>query len=123
MTDELPPQIQAIADRLAESWGETADVRPGWFELIIRLDEQLTRLSPGYVVEQCKSKFGTLRYYARPEDPDDIDTQLTFNDLIRAAENESATLCEECGENGQQITVRGWVYTLCPAHAQQARHA
>lgn len=121
MTDELPPQIQAIADRLAETWGETIDVGPGWFDLIIRLDQELSRLSPGYDVEQCKSKYGTLRYYAHPNDPEDIDGQLAFNELILAAENQSATICEQCGNPGQQISLGGWIYTLCPQHTEQAR--
>ncbi len=123
VTDELPPQIQAIADRIADGWGETIDVGPGWFDLLTRLDAQLARLSPGYVVEQCKAKFGGLRYYARPEDTDDIDTQMTFNELIRAAEDESTSVCEDCGNPGQQVTLRGWIWTLCPEHTQQRRQA
>lgn len=121
VTDELPPQIQAIADRIADGWGETIEVGPGWFDLLIRLDAQLARLSPGYVIEQCKAKYGGLRYYARPEDPEDIDTQLTFNEIIWAAEGESTHICEECGNPGYQVTFRGWISTLCPEHTQRQR--
>ncbi len=101
VTDELPPQIQAIADRIADVWGEIIDV--------------------GYVVEQCKTKFGALRYYARPEDTDDVDTQMTFNEIIWAAEGESGSICEDCGNPGHQVTLRGWIWTLCPEHTQQRR--
>lgn len=121
MNEPLPPRVQAITDRIAEGWGEIIDVGPGWFDLIADLDEQLARLSPGYVVEQCKTKYGSLRYYARPEDTDDIDTQMTFNDIIRAAEDQSTTICEECGSPGQRITLHGWIWTLCPEHTQQRR--
>ena len=121
VTDELPSQIQAIADRIADNWGETIDVGAGWFNLLIRLDEQLARLSPGYVVEQCKAKYGGLRYYAHPEDTDDVDAQLAFNEIIWTAECESTSICEECGETGQQVTLRGWIWTLCPGHTQQRR--
>lgn len=76
-------------------------------ELITRLDTQLARLSPGYVLERCKTKYGTLRYYARPEDSEDIDTQMTFNEIIRDTEAESARICEDCGEPGQQVTLHG----------------
>lgn len=118
MTEQLPPNVQTISDRLGEAWGETVDVGPGWFELITRLDTQLARLSPGYVLEQCKTKYGTLRYYARPEDSEDVDTQVTFNEIIRDAEDESARICEDCGEPGQQVALHGWIWTLCATHTQ-----
>lgn len=118
MNDELPPQIQAIAGRIADGWAETIDVGPGWFELLARLDRQLAEISPGYVIEQCKTKFGTLRYYARHEDADHPDA-AQFSDIIRDAADESATPCEDCGQPAQQVTIRGSVWTLCPAHAQQ----
>jgi hypothetical protein len=118
MTDELPSEIQAIADRIAGGWVETIDIGPGWFDLLARLDQQLAQVSPGYSVEQCKPKFGTLRYYAHAAD-DDIDTSMTFTEIIRAAEDVSATLCEECGNPARQITLRGWISTLCPEHSHQ----
>ena len=121
MNSQLPPEVQAIADRIGEAWAETIDVGPGWFDLIARLDAQLARLSPGYVVEQCKTKYGSLRYYARPEDADDVDLQMTFNEIIRDAEDQSTSICEECGQPGQQITFRGWIRTVCETHAQPLR--
>mgnify|MGYP001556215618 CR=1 FL=1 len=121
MTDELPPQIQAVADRLSESWGETVDVGPGWFDLLAELHERLDRLSPGYAVQQCKTKYGGLRYYANPADTDDVDTQMTFNEIIRAAEDKSLSVCEDCGSAGHQVTLHGWIWTLCTAHTQQRR--
>lgn len=117
----LPPEVQAIADRIGESWAEAVDVGPGWFDLITRLDAQLARLSPGYVVEQCKTKYGSLRYFARPEDAEDVDLQMTFNDIIRDAEDQSTSICEECGRPGQQITFHGWIRTLCETHTQPLR--
>lgn len=118
MSNQLPPGVQAIADRIGDAWAETIDVGPGWFDLITRLDTQLARLSPGYVVEQCKTKYGSLRYYARPEDADDVDLQMTFNEIIRDAEDQSTSICEECGRPGQQITSHGWIRTLCKTHAE-----
>lgn len=97
MNDELPPQIRTIADRIADGWADTIDIGPRWFDLLARLDQQLAEISPGYVIEQCKTKFGTLRYYARPEDADHTDA-ARFSDIIRDAEDESATVCEDCGQ-------------------------
>lgn len=73
INDELAPQIQAIAGRIADGWADTIDVGPGWLDLLARLDRQLAEISSGYVIEQCKTKFGTLRYYAHPEDADHPD--------------------------------------------------
>ncbi|MBO0979279.1 hypothetical protein IPV10_01720 [Microbacterium sp. SD291] len=108
---------------MADGWGEIIEAGPGWFDLITRLDAQLAHLSPGYAVEQWKTKYGTLRYYARPEDIDDIDSQMTFNEIIHNAEDESTNICEECGAPGQQVTLRGWIWTLCDTHSQLRRQS
>lgn len=96
--------------------GEVIEVAQSRFDLISRFDEQPARLSPGDVVEQCKTKYGTLPYCPRPRDANDIDTQMTINEIIRAAEDESTSTCKECGEPGQQITFRGWIWALCHTH-------
>lgn len=36
---------------------------PGWYPLLVELDERLAEICPDYVVLQVKEKFGTLRYY------------------------------------------------------------
>lgn len=119
MDEELPPQVEAIRERIPERWGKWIDVGPGWFPLLAELDAQLARLDPAYVVHQCKSKFGGLRFYA--------DTTLEgaiadeFAALIRAAETASQTRCEECGAPGRLIDVRGWMTTLCAEHEAAAR--
>ena len=59
------------------------------------------------VVEQCKSKFGTLRLYCR-----------NLNDVSKAviymAEMLSCIICETCGQKGESIR-GGWVRTSCPS--------
>jgi len=34
-----------------------------WYDLLVRCDQELEALSPGYNIAQIKSKFGGLRYY------------------------------------------------------------
>jgi hypothetical protein len=58
------------------------------------------------VIEQCKSKFGTLRLYCR-------NTNDISNAVIHMAELLSAITCEICGQNGSQIR-QGWVRVSCP---------
>jgi hypothetical protein len=43
-----------------------------------------------------------------------------LSDIISAAENESSQICEECGEAGsERKKYRGWLYTVCPKHAEE----
>ncbi|MGM7669130.1 hypothetical protein [Microbacterium sp. A93] len=76
----------------------------------------LTAIAPGYIVQQVKSKFGALSFYAQPfDDPSSFDED--FTDAIRAAEWESIETCEECGSPARQYVIQMWVSTLCAEHA------
>lgn len=79
----------------------------GWFDLIWRLCEDLTKmeLPEGFEVTQVKEKFGTLRFYIN-SGTDDIDNR------IDEAEDESGRTCEWCGEPGERRG-GGWIRTLC----------
>lgn len=117
MTTAYPPEIQRIIDRVAPGWPEELEVRPGWYPLLARLDERLAAIAPNYVLQQCKSKFGALCFYADPSDePWSYDE--AFNEAIRAAEWESVETCEECGAAAaRQYVFNLWVSTLCAEHA------
>ncbi|WP_345441475.1 hypothetical protein [Microbacterium gilvum] len=120
--DELPAEVRAIIDRIAPGWPEVLDVSPGWYPLLGRLNERLAAIAPGYVVLQCKSKFGSLSFHAQPaaDPPIHVDE---FSDVIRDAEWESIETCEECGAPAKQYVIRLWVVTLCDQHAEAARLA
>lgn len=84
MTEDLPPQIGRIIARIESGWPEIIDVSPGWYPLLGRLDEKLSTISPTYVVQQVKSKFGTLSFYASAsEDPYDYNEE--FHEAIRVS--------------------------------------
>lgn len=57
------------------------------------------------VVEQCKSKFGTLRLYTRNDTP-------YSRGVIYLAELMSGHICEYCGNQGESNNT-GWRRTLC----------
>ncbi|MGO2683389.1 hypothetical protein [Microbacterium sp.] len=119
MTEDYPPELQGIIDRFAPSWPEIIDVQPGWYPLLARLDATLAGITPGYIVQQVKSKFGALSFYAQPsEEPSSFDED--FTDAIRAAEWESIETCEECGGPARQYVIQMWVSTLCTDHAPSA---
>ena len=92
----------------------------GWYPLLERLDVTLTELAPDYRVQQVKTKFGSLSFYASPSD-DPYDYNDTFNDAIRAAEWASIEVCEDCGAPAKQYVIRMWVWTVCDEHAAERR--
>lgn len=85
----------------------------GWWPLIAELDRKLSAGWPGYRVDQVKSKFGTLHFYATFPGGYDSDGQ----ELINEYEQKSATICEDCGRPGTPGTEGAWVSTRCDACA------
>ena len=77
----------------------------GWFSLLDRLCEDIIKIDGTCVATQIKEKYGTLRFYV------DFANDEVY-DLIDKAEEESISICEECGEIGQ-MTGTTWLKTLC----------
>jgi len=78
-------------------------VGPGWSRLINDLYDKKPK---NCIVVQVKEKYGTLRFYA-----DNIDEN--YLNLIVRAEEESAHICEQCGEPGEVEPLFGWYLCLC----------
>lgn len=98
------------------------EVGRGWHPLLQRLHSDLLAVDPGYRVNQVKEKYGELRVslvtgllrsLAAPDErePDHYEG-LTPSQLVRAAEQESARICESCGAPGRPRD-RSWIKTLC----------
>ena len=88
-------------------------VGKGWSELINKLFDEM----PSDVeVSQVKEKFGGLRFYVNYIGVNDEDIQK-FEKLIDWAEEESFSMCEQCGTNEnvsiKPIEGRYWILTLC----------
>lgn len=84
---------------------------PGWFDILDRLGAvlELHKVS----CAQVKEKFGMLRVYWHADylEPDADDAVRA---AIDAAEAESASVCEQCGDlGGETISLGGWLKTLC----------
>lgn len=90
-------------------------VGKGWAPIINRLFDIKP---PQTVVIQVKEKFGGLRFYV---DHSTID----YEKEIRKAENESFTVCEDCGSTVgvsiEPLFGRSWVLTLCSRCRQEAK--
>lgn len=119
MTDQSPA-LRPLLARFEPSWPAVLEVGAGWHPLLVELDEALSRLAPRYVVQQVKSKFGSLSFYATPS-PDPYHYDEDFQQAIRAAEWRSIEICEECGAPAGQYTMQLWVWTLCADHAEARR--
>lgn len=117
--DELPAEVRLIIERIAPGWPEVLEVSPGWYPLLGRLNERLAAIAPGYVVLQCKSKFGSLSFHAQPAADPSIYVD-EFSEVIRHAEWESIETCEVCGAPAKQYVIRLWVVTLYDQHAEVA---
>lgn len=102
MTDPLSPKSPV------ELFG--VECGPGWRCLVEPLIARCR--AEGVTILQIKEKFGTLRFYVAGADD-------TLYAVINAAEEFSATLCEECGKFGK-LRQGGWWRTLCDQHAKEA---
>lgn len=96
-----------VIDRIPATHLGNSSIGPGWTDLVQRLDNSLNVIREDYVVLQVKEKFGSLRYYT-----DFVGTDSDAAKIIRAAEAESLTICEECGGAGE-LQTGGWWITMC----------
>lgn len=114
---DVPDELKSLMSRFAREWPPLLDVGPGWHALLADLDRALSSVAPNYVVQQCKSKYGELRFYADPSSDGAVE-RGDFDAIVRDAEERSTHTCEECGASpASQHTITGWVRTLCPTHA------
>ena len=87
---------------------------PGWWPLLVEAHERISRIDPGYQVDQFKEKFGGLRLYIRPSDRG---LMREIDRVVGDLEGCSQRMCERCGRPGTLRKGR-WVKTLCDEHAE-----
>jgi hypothetical protein len=103
---------------------EHTECGDGWYTIIDRLCANIQSHTDWWntnrkerpiveqvMVEQCKEKFGTLRFYHEGGDDQ-------IAGMVRMAEAMSEVTCEVCGDRG---TLRGggWIKTLCDHHHEE----
>jgi hypothetical protein len=81
---------------------------PGWYPITRRLVEDLVRLGWDRKLLQVKEKMGTLRFYIRPRTE-------ALGERIDAATDESAIVCDQCGQPAVLREETHWWLTRCDA--------
>jgi hypothetical protein len=101
--------------------GERAiECGPGWYALVAQLARTLERQIQHLPAKeqqrvycvQVKEKFGGLRFYMSSKTP-------AMAAAIERAVQKSFRICEDCGRPGKVRNRRGWLTTLCAAHAKE----
>jgi hypothetical protein len=142
---EAHPRI--FRGRKPQVW---SSVPSGWLELLDKLCAQIeAMLGPDvcsqFAVVQIKQKFGTLRFYYRLGDVEDVrvdlihpegvkqllfdsnpalhldDLRVQLRAVVSEAEAASSNCCEKCGESAMLHEVRGWLTTLCGEHLAERK--
>lgn len=129
---------------LYSAWGLAMD--DGWFRLIWNMCTEITEAYQAagepidIVVDQAKEKWGTLRFYWRPQGqeimfhgfdflggpsmrvrPGFSEVHQKVGEIVSKYEKQSAHVCEVCGAPGSLRTDLGRVQTLCEEHYQDLR--
>lgn len=55
--------LTRVLERIPPEWGPWVSCGKGWYPIVVRLDEGLAQVVPGYALHQVKEKLGGLRYY------------------------------------------------------------
>ena len=91
---------------------------PGWKQIILDCDRELSALDPEYTIDQIKEKYGGLRYYISPsEDYMSDDSNEDLWAIEDKYEKISLATCESCGASKGVRTEAGpdsyWIKTIC----------
>lgn len=89
---------------------------PGWHDLVVAVNDLLDiEADAEFRFTQIKEKFGQLRMYWTGADPSG-----RIDQIVEAAEEISASMCETCGANAKMRETRpgGYIYAACDEHAQ-----
>lgn len=107
--------LDELRGRIPEGWGKWVSCEPGWYPLILELNNSLSNIDPDYQVHQIKEKWGALVFYFRPMGLTLTGEQIRQMDaLVADAEKRSTRICEICGESGSLVKHAGYWMTRCP---------
>ena len=105
---------EPIRDRVAKDDPYWCSIPDGWHDLVVELDKELRTVDPNYKLDQCKEKFGGLRYYVSYSDSS-VDADKV-EDIITKYEHISEQTCDVCGNVGKVRSKNGWLAARCEEH-------
>ncbi|MDQ6613289.1 MAG: hypothetical protein M3083_00600 [Actinomycetota bacterium] len=109
--------LRQVLRRVVEGYARSIYCGPGWYRIVVELDQALAGLDPGYLVYQVKEKYGSLRYYFTTTQ---AESRPAMARLVGRAESLAAHTCESTGTTGAILMVRNGIYkTLDPATAPE----
>ncbi len=91
----------------------------GWYSVLDGMCAEITELykKSGLPInikpEQIKEKYGTLRFYYSFDGDTPSELKKEITDIVIKWERKSATVCEECGADGELRGDMSYISTLC----------
>lgn len=104
---DLDEQIKRLEKKIAPGYWSSIDVGPGWYQIVLDCDQELTTVDPHYTLYQVKEKFGGLRYYCASRHP-------SVPAIVKWYEARASETCEVTGRPGVLMSCGGWLQTLNP---------
>jgi hypothetical protein len=101
---EYPEFLQPVLVRINPEYGVYISCEKGWWHLIAMCDKELSAIDPDYTVFQIKEKFGGLRYYYSPSNPE---LRKNMDEVILKYEKICSMTCEKTGKHGY-LMINGW---------------
>ena len=84
----------------------------GWLGILQRLFEVLIKMGWDKSFINVKQKFGGMSIFLDNQPENGVY-------FVLEAEKETFSVCEVCGESGEQNKIKNWVYTLCENHRDE----
>lgn len=84
----------------------------GWVDYVRDIHEHLVAIAPDYRLFQVKEKFGELRFTIDLETVPRASRNAVHN-YIDKKEEESKTICQNCGAEGATVRQQWWIATVC----------
>ena len=122
-----PPDLVAALRTHARVKNLVPCVGDGWLPLVRACHEAVVATFPNYELLAVKQKYGELAFQAFPvpwSGPDTWaeDEHLRLDDIVEKFQEQSRSVCEECGRRGEARIIDGYELILCDECSSALSH-